>query len=51
LKVEPGYVFYHGKPLLFQVQKDGTLVYIKNEEDYIDNPQLLPPMRIEKYKW
>jgi hypothetical protein len=51
LNEKGAFINSHKQPLLFQVQKDGTLVYIKKEEDYIDNPQLLPPMRIEKYKW
>lgn len=46
-----GYIHSRERPLAYFVNPDGKLIFIKKEEDYIDNLYLLPPIRIEKYKW
>jgi hypothetical protein len=51
LKNEPAWIFYHGKPMQYKIQNDCTLNYQRKEEDFIDNPHLLPPMKIERLKW
>jgi hypothetical protein len=45
------WIFNDGKPLLFIVQQDGSLIYKTKTDQYIDHMHLLPPARIEKFRW